>query len=434
MSDRPQLVSALARAPIVERRGRMVSAVGTSLRVAGLDARIGDQCEIPNATGEVLVAEVVGFAGDDAILTPLGDLRGVSPSASPVVRPGRDEVAVGPALLGRVVDALGHPIDGRGPIARTGSAPLRAPAPSPMARAPVAEPVATGIRAIDGLQTVGRGQRVGIFAAAGSGKTTLLGQLARGAKADAIVIGLIGERGREVREFVEEVLGEEGRARSVTVVATSDAAPALRIRAAHAATAIAEGFRAEGKHVLLLMDSVTRFARALREQGLAAGEPAVRRGFPPSVFAELPRLFERAGADANGAITALYTVLLEEEEGDPIGEEVRSLLDGHIYLSRKLASRGHFPAIDVLASLSRLFPKLASAGQAAAADALRALLAKLDDLELLIQLGEYKPGQDRVADQALSVRDDLFAFLRQELGEATDYSAALAQMRGIAGT
>lgn len=433
MSDRPQLVSALSRAPIVERRGRMVSALGTTLRVAGLDARIGDQCEIPDGAGGSLMAEVVGFADDVAILTPLGDLRGIAPGASPIVRPGREEVPVGDALLGRVIDAMGQPIDGFGPLGRTDYRPLRSPAPSPMTRAAIHEPLATGVRAIDALLTVGRGQRVGVFAAAGSGKTTLMGLLARAAKVDAIVIGLIGERGREVREFVDDVLGEEGRARSVTVVATSDASPALRIRAAHTATAIAEGFRAEGKHVLLLMDSVTRFARALREQGLAAGEPAVRRGFPPSVFAELPRLFERAGADDAGAITALYTVLLEEEEGDPIGEEVRSLLDGHIYLSRKLASRGHFPAIDVLASLSRLFPRLASESQAEAARELRSLLAKLDDIELLVQLGEYKPGQDRVADRALTLSDSMNAFLRQGMDEPTGYAATIAQLRGLTG-
>lgn len=431
MSERPQLVSALARAPIVERRGRMVSAIGTTLRVAGLDARIGDQCEIPLNGGGTLLAEVVGFAEDVAILTPLGDIAGIAPAAAPLVRPGRDEVPVSTALLGRVVDALCQPIDGGGPIGRSDHVPLRSAAPSPMSRLPIEEPVTTGVRAIDGLLTIGRGQRVGVFAAAGSGKTTLMGLLARAAEADAIVIGLIGERGREVREFVEDVLGPEGRARSVTVVATSDASPALRIRAAHAATAIAEGFRAQGKHVLLLMDSVTRFARALREQGLAAGEPAVRRGFPPSVFAELPRLFERAGADGSGAITALYTVLLEEEEGDPIGEEVRSLLDGHIYLSRKLASRGHFPAVDVLASLSRLFPRLASAEQADSAREARALLAKLDDIELLVQLGEYKPGHDRLADRALGLRDGLDDFLRQGMDEVGELDSTLARLTGL---
>lgn len=434
MSASSSLVSALARAPIVERRGRLVGAIGTTLRVAGLDARIGDQCEIAAHGGMVLRAEVVGFEGEIAILTPLGDMRGVAPTAEPIVRPGRDLVPSGSTLLGRVLDAMGDPIDGGPPLPPGPMRPLLSAPPPPMLRQPIDAPVATGIRAIDALLTLGRGQRMGVFAAAGSGKTTLMGALARAAQVDVIVIALVGERGREVREFVDDVLGPDGRARAVTVVATSDAAPALRIRAAHAATAIAEGFRDEGRHVLLLMDSVTRFARALREQGLAAGEPAVRRGYPPSVFAELPRLFERAGAAEKGVMTALYTVLLEEEEGDPIGDEVRSLLDGHIYLSRKLAARGHYPAIDIGTSLSRLFPRLADPPQLDAARSVRALLAKLDEIELLLQLGEYKPGADLLADRALALRPELDAFLRQDLGTASAFAATIAQLRGLAGT
>jgi len=430
---RAHLVAALGRAPMVERHGRLVSAVGTTLRVAGLDARIGDQCEIADPTSDApsLWAEVVGFADDVAILTPLGDLKGLAPGARPIVRSGRDRVPCGADLLGRVIDARGAPLDGHGPIPRGPERPLRAPPPPAMTRRPIERPVATGVRAVDALLTVGEGQRVGVFAGPGSGKTTLLGLLARGAQADAIVIALIGERGREVREFVEEVLGEEGRARSVTVVATSDSPAAQRVRAAHAATAIAEGMRAEGKHVLLLMDSVTRYARALRELGLAAGEPAVRRGYPPSVFAELPRLFERAGASETGAITGVYTVLLEDEEGDPIGDEVRSLLDGHVYLSRKLATRGHYPAVDVLASLSRLFPRLASRPQAEAAREVRSLLAKLDEIELLVQLGEYRPGHDALADRALAAREDLDAFLRQDMDEAADFASTVARLRAL---
>ena len=251
------------------------------------------------------------------------------------------------------------------------------------------------------------------------------------AKADAIVFSLIGERGREVREFVEDVLGEEGLARSVVIVATSDRPAMERVRAAQVATAIAEGMREEGKHVLLLMDSVTRYARALREIGLAAGEPAVRRGFPPSVFAELPRLVERAGTSDKGAITGIYTVLMEDEEGDPIGEEVRSLLDGHIHLSRKLGSQGHYPAIDILTSLSRLFTKLAPSGQSQTATEVRAMLAKLDDIELLVQMGEYQPGQDRLADRALDTRDAIMSFLRQSADEPSNIATTMALFRSL---
>jgi type III secretion protein N (ATPase) len=279
----------------------------------------------------------------------------------------------------------------------------------------------TGVRAIDGLLTLGRGQRVGVFAAAGGGKSTLLATLARQTRADAVVIALIGERGREVREFVEDVLGPEGLARSVVVVATSDRPAMERVRAAQVATAIAEGMRDEGQDVLLLMDSVTRYARALREIGLAAGEPAVRRGFPPSVFAELPRLFERAGNAATGGITGIYTVLLEEEDAsDPVGEEVRSLLDGHIHLSRALGAKGHYPAIDV-----------GPAPQAQAARRVRAMLAKLADIELLVQIGEYRPGHDRLADLALGQRDAIDAFLRQGEGEPSGYSTTVAMLRGL---
>jgi ATP synthase in type III secretion protein N len=257
--------------------------------------------------------------------------------------------------------------------------------------------------------------------------------LARQAEADAIVIALIGERGREVREFVEDVLGPEGLQRSVVIVATSDRPAMERVRAAQVATAIAEGLREQGKHVLLLMDSVTRYARALREIGLSAGEPAVRRGFPPSVFAELPKLFERAGADAVGAITAIYTILLEEEDGDPIGEEVRSLLDGHITLSRRLAGQGHFPAIDINDSLSRLFPKLATNDQQKAAQSMRAMLQKLDEIELVLQMGDYEHGRDRLADAAIEARDAMTEFLRQSPGEVSPLNHSIVRMRAIGG-
>ncbi|WP_379553657.1 FliI/YscN family ATPase [Qipengyuania sp. DGS5-3] len=420
------------RAPLYEQRGRLVGAVGTTLRVRGVRGRIGDVVEIQTLDEETpLGAEVVGFEGENLLLTPLGELRGVASNSEVILREMADRIPANDSLLGRVLGANGVPIDGAGPVQLTPDRLLIAPTPSPMDRQPIERPLESGIRAVDALLTLGEGQRMGIFAAAGGGKSTLLAMLARQANADAIVIGLIGERGREVREFIEDALGERGLARSVVVVATSDQPAMERVRAARAATAIAEGFRAQGKHVLLLMDSVTRYARALREIGLAAGEPAVRRGLPPSVFAELPRLFERAGSDAHGAITALYTVLTEGEEEDPVGEEVRSLLDGHIHLSRSLGARGHYPAIDIGSSQSRLFRKLAGSGQVAAAEAMRAMLAKLDDIELLLQMGEYKEGQDPLADAALAQRDAIEAFLRQRPDEPSDAAATLARLRSI---
>ncbi len=428
------LIRALDAGPVYEQRGRIVGALGTTLRVRGVKAKIGDSCQIIDPeSGTILWAEVVGLAGEDAILTPLGDLRGLSTNSDVILRSGEDQVPVGMDLLGRVLDARLQPLDSFGPISRNNCRPLISPSPNPLHRQVIDQPMETGLRAIDGLMTLGIGQRVGIFAAAGCGKSTLMALLARQAKADAIVIALIGERGREVREFVEDVLGAEGLERSVVIVATSDRPAMERVRAAQVATAIAEGMREQGKHVLLLMDSVTRYARALREIGLSAGEPAVRRGFPPSVFAELPKLFERAGSDATGAITGIYTILLEEEDGDPIGEEVRSLLDGHITLSRRLAGQGHFPAIDVNDSLSRLFPKLARPEQQQAAQTVRAMLQKLDEIELVVQMGDYEPGRDRLADAAIEARDAMTEFLRQSSGDVTPIAHSIARLRSLGG-
>lgn len=434
--DADDLLRRLAVSTTIERRGRLVELLGTTMKVTGIAARIGETCEvIVPLSGESVMAEVVGIAGQATILTPLGDVRGLSANAEVVVRPGEDRVPYGAALLGRVLDGRGRPIDGKGDLPNgLPTVPLHAPAPQPMERALIDRPLETGVRAIDALLTLGEGQRVGVFAAAGGGKSTLLGMLARFAQAEVIIISLIGERGREVREFIEDALGRDGMARSVIVCATSDRAAMERVRAAHHATAVAEGFRREGKSVLLLMDSVTRFARALREIGLAAGEPAVRRGFPPSVFAELPRLFERAGTDANGAITGVYTVLLEDEDGgDPVGEEVRSILDGHIVLSRKLGAAGHYPAIDVLGSLSRLFTRLADAGHRAAASQIRALMAKHSEIEFLVQVGEYRPGADPLADRAIAAKPEIDALLRQEATVPTAMANALLMLRSIGG-
>ncbi len=426
------LVKALGQAPLVEQRGRIIGAIGTSIRVRGVRARIGEQCHLVDpGSGASLWAEVVGFSGEDALLTPLGELRGLSADSDVILRADDATIPFGLELMGRVLDARLEPLDGLGPVPRNRTRPLQSPSPNPMLRRMVDDAMETGIRAIDGLLTLGIGQRVGIFAAAGCGKSTLMALLARQAKSDVTVMALIGERGREVREFVEDVLGPEGLARSIVIVATSDRPAMERVRAAQVATAIAEGLRDEGRHVLLMMDSVTRFARALREIGLSAGEPAVRRGFPPSVFAELPKLFERAGTNEHGAITGIYTTLLEEEEGDPIGEEVRSLLDGHITLSRRLAGQGHFPAIDILDSLSRLYPKLSSKEQQASAQHMRAMLQKLNDIELVVQMGDYEAGRDRLADQAIEARQAMNDFLRQQSGDVTPMSHSVARLRAL---
>jgi ATP synthase in type III secretion protein N len=419
----------------LERRGRVVDAFGTLIRVRGIDARIGQQCVlVDHVLGVRVPAEVVGLSEGLAILTPLASLRGIPADAEVLVVEDRVSVPFGNLLLGRVLNAHGEPVDG-GPALPAGM-PCRdvfGTAPDPLTRKPIASVFETGVKAIDSLLTIGLGQRVGVFAMAGGGKSTLLGMLARNAQSDVNVIALIGERGREVREFIDDALGTAGLKRSVVVVSTSDRPAMERVRAAHVATAIAEGFRAQGASVLLLMDSVTRFARALREIGLSVGEPAVRRGFPPSVFSELPCLFERAGNDSNGSITAFYTVLTEDDDGsDPIGEEVRSILDGHIYLSRKLAQANHYPAIDVLSSVSRVFPRVAKPDQKLQAGQLRAWMAKYAEIEFMLQIGEYKPGGDPVADRAVERMPAIRDFLIQDADERRSISEALTLLDGIA--
>jgi len=427
-----ELGGKLVRTRTVVERGRVVQAFGTTLRVSGLTARIGQQCLISDASGARLQAEVVGLTHGDAILVPLAGLHNLASDAHVEVVADAPRIPCGDALLGRVLDAFGRPLDGRPLPGGLAWQAVQADAPSPMARRPVREPFATGVRAIDGLLTVGVGQRLGVFATAGGGKSTLLGMLARAANSDVNVIALVGERGREVREFIEDNLGPAGLARSVLVVATSERPAMERLRAAQAATAIAEGFRARGKRVLLLMDSVTRYARALREIGLSVGEPAVRRGFPPSVFAELPRLFERAGNDAAGSITAFYAVLAEDEDGsDPVAEEVRSILDGHIVLSRQLGQAGHYPAIDVLASASRVFTHVAGRAQREHAQRLRALMAKHAEIRFLLQVGEYRAGSDELADQAIARWPAIEALLRQRPEEATPFTDTTRRLQEV---
>ncbi len=438
------LLAALGRVRSIERVGKVVEAYGTLIRATGLRAAIGELCELRNPPegGDPnfrLLAEVVGVSRQHAVLTPLGALDGVSPLTEVYATGRQASVRAGDALLGRILDAHGEPIDGKGPLAVPGGPPLidmpiYAASPNPLDRSLIDQPFATGVRAIDTVMTAGEGQRVGIFAVAGGGKSTLLGMLARGATADVNVIVLVGERGREVNEFIHDNLGAEGLARSVIVVATSDRPPLERSRAAWVGTAIAEHFRDRGQRVLLLLDSVTRFARALRDVGLAVGEPPARRGFPPSVFSALPRLFERAGNNDKGSITAFYTVLMEGEDGDdPIVEEVRSILDGHIVLSRKLAAAYHYPAIDVLTSLSRTMPRVVDEPQLRAAGQLRKYLAKHQDIELLLQLGEYKKGSDPEADIAIQKIEPMRKLLQQPSSDIADFAQSVAALRKLFG-
>jgi type III secretion protein N (ATPase) len=417
----------------IARTGKVLEVIGTLVKVAGLDVTLGELCELRAANGELLQhAEVIGFTRDVALLSPFSRLADISRSTR-VVGLGRSlTVPVGDALLGRVIDSLGEPIDGLGPLDTIEERPVFANPPSPMSRRMIDTPLATGVRIVDGMMTLAEGQRMGIFAPAGVGKSTLLGMFARGAQCDVTVIALIGERGREVREFVELILGPEGMARSIVVCATSDRSSIERAKAAYVATAIAEHFRDRGQRVLLMMDSLTRFARAQREIGLAAGEPPARRGFPPSIFAELPRLLERAGTGEHGSITALYTVLAEDESGnDPIAEEVRGIVDGHMILSREIAAKNQYPAIDVLASLSRVMPQVMTPDYVRAAGRLRELLAKHREVEMLLQIGEYQPGGNPLADEAIRKIDAIRAFFNQathELAAPQDTEARLFQL------
>ena len=427
------LDGALADVAPIESRGRVMDAVGTLIKASGLSARVGDLCELMNpGTGWRMKAEVVGVARQATLLMPFGDLEGISAQTEVVNLGNPQTIKVGDALLGRIVDGFGEPIDHKGPIDSTLQYPVRAAAPDPLTRPRVTRILQTGVRAIDGLITCGEGQRVGIFASAGTGKSSLMAMIASGTAADVTVVGLIGERGREVGEFLHGVVQPERHNRTVYVVATSDRPAVERAKAANVATTIAEYFRDQGKSVLLLIDSVTRYARALREIGLAAGEPPTRRGFPPSVFTALPRLFERAGQSSRGSITAFYTILVDDDEGgDPIGEEVRAILDGHIVLSNKLAAASHYPAIDVMTSRSRVMVNVASDEQRAVAAEICALLAKYDSIEMLVQMGEYKAGTDARADKSLRCRDALMTFLRQDFTETSALRATLSRLRSV---
>jgi type III secretion protein N (ATPase) len=431
------LREAIVRTSSVKLRGRVIQVTGTVIKAVVPTVKIGEICNLRNP-GETLdmKAEVVGFTKGTALLMPTADTHGIS-SETEVIPTGRVHmVAVGTELLGRVLDGLGNPLDtdSYGALMTARSYPVFANAPDPLRRKIITTPISLGVRAIDGLLTCGEGQRMGIFAAAGGGKSTLIAMLVRNADVDVTVVALIGERGREVREFIENDLGAEGRAKAVIVCATSDRSAMERSHAAYTATAIAEYFRDQGKRVLLLMDSVTRFARAQREIGLAAGEPPTRRGFPPSVFATLPKLMERSGMNDKGSITALYTVLVEGDDmTEPIADETRSILDGHIILSRKLASGNHYPAIDVLASVSRVMNAIVSNEHRSASLRVRELIAKFQDIELLVKVGEYEEGSDAPADEAIEKIDSINRFLKQDINEQVSFDDMLDDLTMLTG-
>jgi type III secretion protein N (ATPase) len=427
--DLGQALARLESAAPRRESGRVTEVTGLVVRATVPGVRVG---EIVTLEGSGLEAEVVGFRGDEAVLMPLGEAVGIGPD-SLVNTTGRSlSVEVSDGVLGRVLDGLGRPIDGGGPIAGAVPWPVDRAAPDPLARRRVSRPLALGVRALDALLTVGEGQRVGLFAGSGVGKSTLMGQIARQTEADVNVIALVGERGREVVDFLEESLGEEGRKRSVVVCATSDTPSLVRLKSAFVATAIAEYFRAEGRRVLFMLDSVTRVARAQREVGLAAGEPPARQGYPPSVFALLPRLLERTGNDARGSITALYTVLVAGGDmEEPIADEVRGILDGHVILSRDIAARNQWPAVDVLPSLSRLMSAVADPEHRRAAGRLRELMAAYERQRDLILLGAYQRGADPVTDEAVARMDAITAFLRQRTDEAAPFAETRARLLNL---
>ncbi len=429
------LLERAASAPRFDHFGRVTRVVGLVIEATGIDVGVGELCRVTSLTDDrSVLAEVVGFHEASVVLMPLGELDGLH--AGSFVQPlGRSfGVDVGPSLLGRVLNGLGHPIDGKGPLEVAERVPLAAEPPNPLERDMIHEPLETGVRAIDGLLTIGRGQRIGIFAGSGVGKSTLLGMIARHAKADVNVIALLGERGREVRDFLEHSLGEEGLARSVIIVATGDQAALVRARGALVATAIAEYFRDQGKQVMLMVDSVTRVAMAWREIGLATGEPPTTKGYPPSVFASLPRLLERAGNGSKGGITGIYTVLVDGDDfNEPVADAARSILDGHIVLTRRLASAGHFPSIDVLESKSRVRDQIISAEQRTDAETLLRAEATYREKEDLILVGAYQRGSHPVVDAAVDNRDAILGLLQQNSADTTRMLQTRARMHEIAG-
>jgi flagellum-specific ATP synthase len=428
------LISRIADVPRFARHGRVTRLVGLVVEAIGLDVGVGELCRISSlADDHSVLAEVVGFHERGVLLMPLGELAGLH-SGSLVQPLGRSfGVDVGPGMLGRVLNGLGHPIDGKGKLDAKERVPLTAEPPHPLQRQMITDALTTSVRAIDGMLTIGKGQRIGIFAGSGVGKSTLLGMIARQATADVNVIALLGERGREVRDFIEHSLGPEGLARSVIIVATGDQAALVRARGALVATSIAEYFRDQGKHVLLMVDSVTRVAMAWREIGLATGEPPTTKGYPPSVFASLPRLLERAGNAAVGGITGIYTVLVDGDDfNEPVADAARSILDGHIVLTRRLASAGHYPSIDILESKSRVRDQIIDEPQRASANMLMRLEAAYREKEDLILVGAYHKGSDQMVDAALRSRDQVLGFLQQRPDERTPFESTRQALIGLA--
>ncbi len=412
--------------------GRVQEANGQTVESEGPLCSVGECCEVIDSLGLRHAGEVIGFRGTRVVSMPLDATQGIQFGDGVQAMGAAPSIAVGEQMQGRILSALGEPLDGQARPRVRELWPLEGVAPMPMDREPIREPLDTGIKVIDGLLTVGRGQRVGIFGGSGVGKSTLIGMMTRNTAADLTVVGLVGERGREVREFVEDALGEEGRKRSVVIVSTSDQSPLLRMRAAQAATAVAEFHARRGRHVLLILDSLTRYAMAAREVGLAAGEPPASKGYTPSVFARLARLVERAGNFESGSITAFYTVLMEgDDQQDPVADAVRSLLDGHIVLSREMASAGQYPPVAVLDSLSRLMPAVTTREHRQHAAAARSLLSLYARNEDLLKVGAYKPGMDAALDRAIAARPTLMAFCAQTVEERVGFAesvAALEQM------
>lgn len=414
--------------------GKLVRVVGLTLEAVGCRAAVGSICKIETDDG-FLDAEVVGFSGEKLYLMPSEDLKGIVPGAKVTPASGMSDFPYGMHLLGRVVDGIGNPIDNLGPLASNKPVHFVPKRLNPLARKPISEPMDVGVRAINGAITVGKGQRMGLFAGSGVGKSVLLGMMTRGASADVVVVGLIGERGREVKEFIEDILGKEGRARSVVVAAPADASPLMRLKGCETALSIAEYFREEGKDVLLLMDSLTRYAQAQREIALAIGEPPATKGYPPSVFAKLPALVERAGngGDDQGSITAFFTVLTEGDDlQDPIADSARAILDGHIVLSRALADSGHYPAIDVAKSISRVMPLCTTQEHQYMARLIKQIYSLYEQNRDLISIGAYQVGSDPRIDQAIKMKPNIDAFLQQKMREVIPYDKSLADLETLA--
>ena len=405
----------LSDTTLVQYKGRVSKVVGLTIESIGPQVKVGEMCKIYPVKSDVpVMSEVVGFTETAVLLMPLGDMQGIGPGATVIASGNSLEVQVGESLLGRVLDGLGNPIDDKEPLNLSRVYPVNNMPPNPLSRMRITDPLPLGVKVLDGMLTCGRGQRIGIFAGSGVGKSTLLGMIARNTVADINVIGLIGERGREVKEFIENDLKEEGLKRSVLVIATSDQPALVRKKGALLATSIAEYFRDQGKNVILMMDSLTRFSMAQREVGLAIGEPPVTKGYPPSVFAELPKLLERAGNSDKGSITALYTVLVDGDDmNEPIADTVRGILDGHVVLSRAIANKNHYPAIDVLASVSRVMSSIMPKEHMLKVGKIRDLLATYKDSEDLISIGAYVRGSSKKVDMAIEKNDEINDFLKQ---------------------